>query len=748
MREVAVAFGDVWKSYPSYMHVVRGIKAFLFNLPQVFKDLYSRRTALEGLSFEIYKGENFGFIGNNGAGKSTTLGLIAGVLSPDKGLVTIRGRVSPLLELGAGFHPELSGRDNILLNGVLLGLTRREVLEYEAEIIAFAGLGEFIDMPVRTYSSGMYAKLGFAVVTILKPEILLLDEILAVGDIAFQRKCKAVFENFRDNPEVTMVLVSHSMENIAEVCDRAAWIDNKQIRALGAAKDVIREYQAANAIKVQVAGVADGPPPHICLGGVEELDCSQFPAMFYPRVSGGFPDPALKITLFHKGSHVPLGFWRITPQLVSLGAKDGSIRLETASGELCPFVPGARTGNSGIDLNRPLLISLQIENLGTLQGAAVWLPVCAAVAARRKLSEDKARIMAQAAGSGFPPFLWPGGKTVRVAARNIMSHDAVGNFAVGIAATLAKYGIPARLYAYTSCAELAGMVSPVGDLERETEPDDIIFYHYSTEDEFLPMISRLRCHRKILYYHNVTPGEWFRGLDPEFARALDRAREQFTHFARFDAAAANSRFSLNDILPYIAGDTPTMVYPPAMAPEKLAAVTPEAVFLPRAGRTLLWVGRMAPHKRPELALELFSRLCLLRQDAALVMVVSGRRDLPLFAEQLENNLAALPAGVRERIIVYEGLSEAQLAYVYGNSSLFLCTSGHEGYCLPISEAMSFGLPVAAFPQQAVEENLAGRGTVLPENTEEAAWVLFTVLSQEMPPPRAGFSLPHEARAGI
>lgn len=287
MRDAAVVFEDVWKSYPSYTHVTGGIKGFLFHLPQALKGLRGRRTALEGLSFEIGRGENFGFIGHNGAGKSTILGLIAGVLSPDKGKVEVNDRVSPLLELGAGFHPELSGRVNILLNGVLLGLTREEVLEHEEKIIEFAGLGEFIDMPVRTYSSGMYAKLGFSVVANLKPEILLLDEILAVGDITFQHKCKAVFEEFRKKPDVTMVLVSHSLDNVVEVCDRAAWIEGKKVRMIGEAKEVVAAYKAVNERNSRGCGVTlerEAIPAHIGTNRVE-LNYSDALGVLSPRSS-------------------------------------------------------------------------------------------------------------------------------------------------------------------------------------------------------------------------------------------------------------------------------------------------------------------------------------------------------------------------------------------------------------------------------------------------------------------------------
>lgn len=247
--EPAVIFQNVWKSYPSYNRISGGIKSFLFHFPQAVRELRQRRTVLEDVSFEIKKGESFGFIGRNGAGKSTTLGLIAGVLSPEQGKVRVNGRVSPLLELGAGFHPELTGRENIMLNGVLLGLTKQEVWEHEAEIIEFSELGDFIDCPVRTYSSGMYAKLGFSVVSMLKPEIILVDEILSVGDIAFAHKCEATFDRFRAAPDVTVVIVSHSLETVSQNCDRAAWVEDKTVKMVGPAADVVREYETAYALK-------------------------------------------------------------------------------------------------------------------------------------------------------------------------------------------------------------------------------------------------------------------------------------------------------------------------------------------------------------------------------------------------------------------------------------------------------------------------------------------------------------------
>lgn len=254
MNDIAVSFEHVWKSYPSYNKVTGGIKSFLFHFPQAMRELHERRTVLEDVSFEIKRGETFGFIGRNGAGKSTTLGLIAGVLTPEQGNVRVNGRVSPLLELGAGFHPELTGRENIMLNGVLLGLTKKEVRAVEEEIVDFSGLSDFICQPVRTYSSGMYAKLGFSIVAILKPEILLVDEVLVVGDIAFNAKCEKKFEEFRNNDDVTIIIVSHSLESVEKLCDQVAWVEGKKIQALGSSLEIIASYKKACNIRYACDG--------------------------------------------------------------------------------------------------------------------------------------------------------------------------------------------------------------------------------------------------------------------------------------------------------------------------------------------------------------------------------------------------------------------------------------------------------------------------------------------------------------
>jgi ABC-type polysaccharide/polyol phosphate transport system ATPase subunit len=200
--------------------------------------------ALHGVDLAVKRGEVFGVIGHNGAGKSTLFKLIARVLQPVEGRVVVRGRVAPLLELGAGFHPELSGRENVYLNGTVLGFSHSEMHQKFPSIVAFSELNDFIDAPIRTYSSGMYARLGFAVATDTRPDVLLIDEILAVGDESFQRKCMERINGFREQGS-TIFIIAHSMDTIRMMCQRAAWLNHGRLQIVGAPDEVIDCYRAS-----------------------------------------------------------------------------------------------------------------------------------------------------------------------------------------------------------------------------------------------------------------------------------------------------------------------------------------------------------------------------------------------------------------------------------------------------------------------------------------------------------------------
>lgn len=203
--------------------------------------------ALRDVSLQVRRGETFGLIGENGSGKSTMLKCLTRILSPDEGHIEVKGKVSALLELGAGFHPELSGRENVFLNGAILGLPQSELKRRFDEIVEFAGVAPFIDEPVKNYSSGMYVRLGFSVAINVDPDVLFVDEVLAVGDEVFQRKCNDKFNELKAAGK-TIVLVSHSMASVDNLCDRVAWFSHGKLMAVGEPRDVIEAYSDTNRV--------------------------------------------------------------------------------------------------------------------------------------------------------------------------------------------------------------------------------------------------------------------------------------------------------------------------------------------------------------------------------------------------------------------------------------------------------------------------------------------------------------------
>ena len=237
--DALIRFAGVGKDYPKVDTAARRLTT-LIGLVTGRADIPHFR-ALDGIDFELRRGESLGLIGENGAGKSTLLKIIAGVVKPTRGTVEVNGRVSALLELGSGFHPEYTGRENIYLAAALMGLSRGQTREQVDAIVEFADIGEHIDQPIKHYSSGMVVRLGFAVASTLDPEVLITDEVLAVGDESFQKKCIHWLEEFRSGGG-TLLLVSHSMYHIQTLCSRAIWLDHGRMRMAGDSFDVTREY--------------------------------------------------------------------------------------------------------------------------------------------------------------------------------------------------------------------------------------------------------------------------------------------------------------------------------------------------------------------------------------------------------------------------------------------------------------------------------------------------------------------------
>ena len=238
-NEIAIEVKDLHITYrilKSY-----SIKKSLLQLKKVQAETFE---ALRGVSFDVKKGEILGIVGKNGSGKSTMLKAIAGIFSPDEGSIDLHGHSVSLLSIGVGFQKNLTGRENILLSGMLLGFSESHVRSKMDEIIEFAGLGHFIDLPVKTYSSGMHSKLAFSITAILEADIMLIDEVLSVGDTNFKRKSYKKMKELISNKDRTVVIVSHHSEQIVELCTRAAWIHDGLLRKIGETKEVIDAYEA------------------------------------------------------------------------------------------------------------------------------------------------------------------------------------------------------------------------------------------------------------------------------------------------------------------------------------------------------------------------------------------------------------------------------------------------------------------------------------------------------------------------
>ena len=329
----AIEVSNVTKVYRRYSHrrQFATLKSALLS-GSLIRDLRPDETftAVKGVSFDVPSGSTFGIIGRNGSGKSTMLKLVAGISKPTTGDVRVRGRISALIELGAGFHPEISGRENVFINGIMLGLSKREVAKRFDEIVEFAELKEFIDAPVKTYSSGMYMRLGFAVAIHVDPDVLLVDEVLAVGDESFTHKCLDKFSDFRRRGK-TILLVTHSLDLVERFCDEALWLDEGLVRARGNPRRVVDSY---------ITDVKQSEEAHLAAGdartqqavaAAEQERAAEAPAP--PIVADQPQQPDAAIRNMFEASEGRWGSREIEITEVRLSSGDGEARHVFESGE-------------------------------------------------------------------------------------------------------------------------------------------------------------------------------------------------------------------------------------------------------------------------------------------------------------------------------------------------------------------------------------------------------------------------------
>ncbi len=262
MDDIAVKVSDVYKSFKLPHEKQSSVKSLLLNAFR--RKSFEKQQVLDNINFEVKKGEFFGIVGRNGGGKSTTLKLLAGIYTPDKGAVVVNGKLTAFIELGVGFNPELTGRENIYLSGALLGFSEKEVDGMYDDIVNFAELHRFMDQKLKNYSSGMQVRLAFSIAIRVKSDVLILDEVLAVGDEAFQRKCLDVFERYKAEKQ-TVILVTHDMETVRNFCSRAMLINEGRIEAIGNPRDIAKRYSSLNQVNIDsdvaaqnISRIADG----------------------------------------------------------------------------------------------------------------------------------------------------------------------------------------------------------------------------------------------------------------------------------------------------------------------------------------------------------------------------------------------------------------------------------------------------------------------------------------------------------
>lgn len=311
-------------------------------------------------------------------------------------------------------------------------------------------------------------------------------------------------------------------------------------------------------------------------------------------------------------------------------------------------------------------------------------------------------------------------KRIHFVSRNITVHDAVGNFSIDFSNFFEDQGIAVHLYAQDFSAHYGEKIHHVSLIQDFISEEDILICSYSIYDEYFCTYINLPCKKSILYFHNVTPDTFFSPFSESFAQILSSAHLQYPLFSAFDAVVANSIFSLEQIRPFLRKNAVLSIFPPYFSLNSSSITDILPVQTPDSRYHLLWVGRITPHKRPDLALKIFNELIKSGVDASLTFVGGGRYDFPSFAEYIDACLAALPAYAQTRVQFVQDISDEQLAWLYRHSDLLLCTSAHEGYCMPLAEAAACNLPVAATPQPAVLETLNGGGIILDENPIVAA----------------------------
>ena len=691
--------------------------------------------ALRDVSVEINAGTTFGILGRNGSGKSTLLKCIAGILKPTSGEVRVRGNLAAMLELGAGMQQELSGRDNIYMNGSLLGLSHAEIERRFDSIVAFAELEQFIDNQVKYYSSGMYVRLGFAVAVNVEPDVLLVDEVLAVGDAAFQRKCLDYVKRFQQEGR-TIVVVSHSTDVIRQNCERVMVINHGRVISVDEPGEGIRVF-LADLLGVGMNEGFETEVPQgtnvLVIGTVQVEHGGSGSAA--PPLPGRVPDrhgrarqprpgaqrrgfhrhlrrqervglllgsrrPGLPDGRAHRGRVHALRLCRSPPARWHLCGERGHPEPDRC-GRLRLEGPGHPVrGGQSRTVDRPGAPAPRGQLPAPLGGQHRGGP-------RRALPRD----------TGREPDRLMAPRRIDQVIPSLASRDAIGGHVVQLRDLLRTRGFQSDIYYGNATADRLDFGYPVDRLGDRSSSDRVLLYQLSIGSG-VGDIFRDRSERKFVNYHNITPADLLEPWIPAVGEEVRWGRAQLDALAPVtEFAVADSRFNEQELID--AGYPSTTTVPLLIDLEGFAG-EPDPVLAARlgaeqadGGTSLLFVGKVSPHKAQHDLVKALAAYRQLYDRKARLRLVGGAisEDYRVAVERFADELGLLDA-----VEIAGSVTHEELIAYYAATDVFVCLSNHEGFCVPLLEAMYHRVPIVAHTSTAVPETVDGAGLVLPEKS--------------------------------
>lgn len=760
---------------------------------------YSERWVLNGVDLVVEKGQAIGLVGENGCGKSTFLKLLTKIMYPDKGEILIKGRVSSLIELGAGFHPDMSGRENIYTNASIFGLTKSEIDSRIASIIKFSELEKFIDNPVRTYSSGMYMRLAFSVAINVDADVLLIDEILAVGDANFQRKCFDRLKELKASG-VTIVIVTHDSGVIQNFCDKAVWINEGKVEIFGDSTLVVDHYlnfmeqkRLGNEAIIQLS--EDTPLASDADSVTEVEEVTQLPSQDYEENKDSeFEEPPISavdklkewqllaienVYLSEKGLKgkvkkliANIVMKLVQPQLQKqsiLNAKSIEILKESNQmhSEFISSIGSIKEMNVFIERSKEEIDDLYnkftyvnevlqeknyiietsksaIQDLSniikyfedTLQHKSYILDnteskiedlynktkyfdqilqeknyVIENNQTRiKELSIDVSRLIISNKYLTEQDDMEPGFCVYQVVPV-LKTGDAIGNHAISLKKMLDKNQINNSIY-YNEADENAKIYGKSIELMALPKKNDLILLHMAAENTFADIIEAYECN-KVMIYHNLTPSHFFKNANDFAFQSMNNAVAQVERLKdKLDYCIADSQFN-KDMLVAMGYTSPIEVIPVLIDYAQYKLEPSDHLIRKYADgkENILFVGRIVENKKIDDLIRIFQYYYRTQNSNSRLIIVGKFEQEDEYYQRLLNSIIG-----NEDIIFTGYVTQDELNAIYSISDVFMTMSEHEGLCVPLIEAMNFGVPIIAYNSTAIPSTLGKSGLLV--NTKD------------------------------